>query len=208
MILKWSGCRGEQPRQPTSPGDADPAQFDLTVGREYRCHAVAVFNGSVFALICDDTSLPWWYRMEQFTVTDGSISPSWKLGLHDRKYEGLQMVTGYPAIATDIDHYVGVIERIPEEMEVFWRQTGIAGLVDQEFDAVVIEILPSGCRVRLENEEIGFLPNTKNQSWVDGDNTLAVNDSLRIVIVDAIQYPVGVSTLVLDIDAARRGEKA
>ncbi|MFP3964433.1 hypothetical protein SMC26_19130 [Actinomadura fulvescens] len=146
--------------------------------------------------------------MEQFTVTDGSIPPSWELGLHGRKDDGLQMVVGYPAIATDIDHYVGVIERIPEAMEVFWHQTGIASLVEQEFDAVVTEILPSGCRVRLENEEIGFLHNTKNQGWVDGDDTLAINDSLRVVVVDAIQYPIGVSTLILDIDAARRGERA
>ncbi|MGF6883087.1 hypothetical protein ABIA39_002028 [Nocardia sp. GAS34] len=88
---------------------------------------------------------------------------------------------------------ISVISRLIDQI------TPIAGI---ESNSIVTDRILSGFEVRMENGQLGFLDNTRNQRWVDGHD-LEVGDSVTVVVVDAGQVPVSVSALILDLEHAR-----
>lgn len=94
-----------------------------------------------------------------------------------------------PAIRTAIS----IIGRLIDEI------TPIAGM---ESDAVATQRKPSGLEMRLENGQIGFLENAMNQRWVDGHD-FEVGESVTVVVVDAGRVPLGVSSMIRDLERAR-----
>ncbi|WP_157777525.1 S1 domain-containing protein [Nocardia terpenica] len=204
MILKWINGSDKPPRQKEDLGYIEQSEFDATVGHEYRCHAISVLGGRASALICDDTSLPYWYPLELFAVSDGTVPRLWELGLHNIGDGVFQMIIGYPEMARNPEHYDALIDREREAMRIFYQQSGIEDLNNMELDAGIVDISPSGCYLELGNGDAGFIENIRNQQWVDGADSSKVGDTLRVVVVDAVKYPVRVSSLALDIDSARR----
>jgi len=93
----------------------------------------------------------------------------------------------------DIRAAISEISRLIDEI------TPIAGM---ESDSILTDRRPSGFEVRMENGQLGFLDNTRNQRWVDGHD-LEVGDSVAVVVVDAGRIPLSVSSLILDLEHAR-----
>ncbi len=95
--------------------------FDLNVAQEYAVAGLAIFNFGLTVLVVDETKWPNWYPADLFVVVGGAIPRHWKVAFREGGEQDLQALWGYDALVNDEEHYVGLIERDPTAMEIFWK---------------------------------------------------------------------------------------
>lgn len=96
----------------------------IRVDHAYRIFGMAYYGGDLLVLVRDGTRKPNWYPVQLFDAVDESIPADWKFGLRDGGAHGLQALWGYPTLVRDVDHYVNLIEREPEALEIFQAEAG------------------------------------------------------------------------------------
>jgi len=94
--------------------------FHLTLGAEYIVFAFSVYRGSPMLLLAEDrTSLPNWYPVDLFSISDARVPQGWLSASYTASGEALQFLMGYERIVSDESHYDGLLERIPADLEAF-----------------------------------------------------------------------------------------
>lgn len=103
-------------------GNTPWSKFNVTIGREYVVHAMALWTYGLGALLVDDTSRPNWKLMEIFEVVDGRLPRHWEFCLWEGR-EPVLALWGYPSLIRDPSHYDDLINRERPALEVFFRET-------------------------------------------------------------------------------------
>ncbi len=99
--------------------------FHIAVEQEYQVYGICVLKDILLYLIVDSTQRPNWYPSYLFRVTDSRIPDDWHYAHFDEDtMGGPSAVWGYKELATDQDHYNGLVERRENAMELFWKRSG------------------------------------------------------------------------------------
>ena len=124
MILRCLTNQGKAPG-PTHRGlyYTERSAFQITPGDSYEVHGLALFNGGLIVLLKDAAASPNWYPIDLFDTVDGSLPANWKFSLREGGEDGLQALIGYQRLVDDPSHFEALIEREPNALEFFNRQT-------------------------------------------------------------------------------------
>lgn len=96
-----------------------PGQVFLTAGKEYDVHAIVVFERHVAFQVVDDMEYPEWYPAWLFDVTDSRLPRDWICNVFRGEPA---FVMGPEFIAKDIKSYVEMVEKAPEQVDLFWER--------------------------------------------------------------------------------------
>ncbi|WP_156754921.1 hypothetical protein [Actinokineospora pegani] len=91
----------------------------LDVGREYRVHAVLVYQRGILVLVPDRDGRPGAWMVELFEVVDGSLPSHWEFATRDDGEYGYQAVFGYPHLVADKNHMNDLVEMEPAALRLF-----------------------------------------------------------------------------------------
>lgn len=106
-----------------SIGYSSKSEFHLSVGKEYAVHGMAIWRDHLLVLLCDDVSLPNWYPIKIFYVSDGRMPSGWKFTCSRRQEDSLlQALWGYDELITVKGHYDGLLERDANALRIFFEQ--------------------------------------------------------------------------------------
>jgi hypothetical protein len=103
-----------------SIGFTSNSVFDIALNIEYIAYGACVWRGLVLYLIHDNTDNPNWYPAELFEVIDNQLSIYWKFITYNKDEYSVKAILGYPELLEE-NHYNGIIERIPNELEIFYE---------------------------------------------------------------------------------------
>jgi hypothetical protein len=127
VLLKCIANRGSAlgPSRSGSLVTEETRLDDLTVGRQYRSYAMAIYLGCLNVLVCDDYDYPVWLPIGLFVVEEPRLACDWEFAsFRDEDpgtpgKRGLQAIWGYPEIVRSDAHYEGLIEGDPDARRVF-----------------------------------------------------------------------------------------
>ncbi|AEA61093.1 hypothetical protein bgla_1g24690 [Burkholderia gladioli BSR3] len=126
-ILCQSNTGASLPENARCRGETDRTEFaPLKVGDEYIVYGLMFLFSRVDFLVCPGGAGPYWMPSNLFSVTDSAL-PVWRICLTEqvRDYQGLlaafgiTALIGYDALVSDYQHYVGIIERDPVQLQRF-----------------------------------------------------------------------------------------
>lgn len=129
-ILCQSNTGASLPDNARCRGETDRTEFaPLKVGDEYIVYGLMFLFSRVDFLVCPDGTGPYWMPSNLFTVVDSSL-PAWRICLTEqvRDFQGLlatfgiTALVGYDALVSDHQHYVGIIERDPVQLQRFFAE--------------------------------------------------------------------------------------
>jgi hypothetical protein len=93
-----------------------PVDSPLTVGQEFEVHAITVFQGLIFFQIVEDEGHhPLWVPAWMCKTVAGKMPGDWVANLVDEGH----LVIGPPFLARDLQSYVEMVERNPEQIARF-----------------------------------------------------------------------------------------
>ncbi|WP_017594097.1 hypothetical protein [Nocardiopsis potens] len=130
MRMECLGNRGtDLPVQDVDHYGTEHTRFDVTVGREYTVYALTMAGPRLDVLIADDTGKPGWYPAPLFRVTDPALPAHWEFaypptsGQTDAEtLTGDTARWGYPEAVRSERHGIGLVERDPDDLLVFYRE--------------------------------------------------------------------------------------
>lgn len=99
--------------------------FPVTIGNRYRVVGMSLYNHRLAYLIENDASRPDWLPVGLFTIVDPRLPSFWSFSIPEVASEmpegswGLQGLWGYRELTSSLDHYQGLIEQVPADIEVF-----------------------------------------------------------------------------------------
>jgi len=108
-------------------------EFQISRGSEYLVFGMSLYNHALYVLIVDDRSLPSWYPIAAFVISDPELPAHWEyLQFRDERSLpkgtfGLQGLWGYPELARSSAHYEGLIDLDPTEIQRFRSLSGSNG---------------------------------------------------------------------------------
>ncbi len=98
--------------------------FELPIGKVFTVYSISMWQNVLHYLIVDALETrPSWFPAELFIVQDTLLPKEMHytyFGLEDKR--GVNALWGYKEMALDDRHYVDLIEREPNAIEVFLRQ--------------------------------------------------------------------------------------
>jgi hypothetical protein len=103
-------------------GNTSKSRFSLSIGQEYRAHAMALWTYGLGVLVLDDNGRPNWKPMELFTVSDGRLPANWEF-VQTVGREPVVALWGYSTLVRDPKHHDDLIDRKLSALEVFRRET-------------------------------------------------------------------------------------
>ena len=104
-------------------GYSEKSGFQVTIGREYVVHAMALLGLHLVLLLQDDSGQPEWFPASQFKVANPHLAGDWAYDIRRRDGRGLQAIWGYAAMVVDRSHNEGLIAREAEALRVFAEAT-------------------------------------------------------------------------------------
>ncbi|GIE87948.1 hypothetical protein [Actinoplanes regularis] len=126
MKLVSVGSQGRDlpPDVLAASGNTPFSRFNITVGNEYRAHAMELSTYGLNVLVVVDTGWSYWVPISLFRVVDGALPAHWEFAVVENGGPVLAL-WGYPSLIHDPDHHDDLIEREPAAVEVFRREAGI-----------------------------------------------------------------------------------
>jgi hypothetical protein len=103
-------------------GNTVESIFHVSIGKEYRVFAIAVYRGATLLLLSDEDNLPNWYPMDLFSISDSRLPHDWYGAAYPSNDDGLQFLLGYKQIAFDEEHYDALLEREPHALRTFFQE--------------------------------------------------------------------------------------
>lgn len=102
-------------------GNTQSTRFDVAYGRDYVVFAISVWKGVIHYLVVNDqTDRPDWFPAHLFRVADPQLPPNWSFAIV--KHPGLEGlgIWGYSKLSReDGQHYIDLIERAPDALQIF-----------------------------------------------------------------------------------------
>ncbi|MGF6731032.1 hypothetical protein OKW50_003113 [Paraburkholderia youngii] len=127
-ILCRSNTGASLPESARCLGETDRTEFaPLKVGDEYIVYGLMFRFSRVEFLVCPDGMAPYWMPSNLFAIADPAL-PAWQICLtgQARDYQalmgafGITALIGYDALVNDYQHYVGILERDPVQLQKFF----------------------------------------------------------------------------------------
>jgi len=109
-------------------GETEKTVFNVSTGKEYPVFGMALWQGAIILLLVDDTDKPNWYSLELFAVSDPRLPSDWLFSNTVAVEHDVEAIWGYERLATDPQHYEGLIERHRNAVEAFEKERQKAGL--------------------------------------------------------------------------------
>lgn len=107
------------------------SDWQIEIGKIYTVYAMSLYNHVLHYLAFpDDMSGPGWYPAPLFEVVDSSVPKDWYFvyfGYQNEKLEAMSLgaLWGYYEMVfreKDLQHYAGLIDIDPTELEIFLRR--------------------------------------------------------------------------------------
>ncbi|EKT53553.1 hypothetical protein OO7_15114 [Providencia sneebia DSM 19967] len=99
----------------------------LKLEKEYSVYGVYHTSDSVYFLIDIENCKPMWVPSFLFTIIENSIPNNWSFNMVKENsnyydlysYFGIISMLGYNDLVTNYQHYIGILERTPSELNTF-----------------------------------------------------------------------------------------
>jgi hypothetical protein len=103
--------------------------FHLSVGTDYAILGLGLFEGTLLALVLDETGKPNWLPVGLFDLADAEMPEEWHFSVVDpgaasgvAPANGWMALWGYAELVQNQVHREKLIERDGEALEVFFRE--------------------------------------------------------------------------------------
>jgi hypothetical protein len=93
----------------------------LKIGTIYNVYGIVLFKYGLNYLVWDEYEMANWYPVELFKVNDPHIPADWYYRFLGSDTD-VTAIWGYKELATSEEHYEGLIEREPADIDLFYRR--------------------------------------------------------------------------------------
>jgi hypothetical protein len=124
-------------------GETDKTDYSfLEIGNEYIVYGLMFYSSRVDYLICPRKGNPIWIPANLCQIIDDKLSSNWSIcvaGLNE-DYKILndnfkiQSIVSYSELVTSFSHYLGLIEREPEDIKRFFIEKA---KIDKQFGYII-----------------------------------------------------------------------
>lgn len=102
----------------------------LTIGSEFTVYGLMFFATRVDYLICLNNNYPVWVPSNLFEVNIQELPNNWSLCITylNSNYKilddsfGIKAIISYPNLVDNISHYIGLLEREPDDLKSFFLE--------------------------------------------------------------------------------------
>lgn len=102
----------------------------LTIGSEFTVYGLMFFATRVDYLICLNNNYPIWVPSNLFEIDIQGLPNNWSLCITylNSNYKilddsfGIKAIISYPNLVDNISHYVGLLEREPDDLKLFFLE--------------------------------------------------------------------------------------
>ncbi|HII4322191.1 TPA: hypothetical protein ACY4PR_003053 [Enterobacter cloacae] len=131
LVLCRSVSGKSLPENARIMGETDETDFSpLQIGQQYKVYGVMFYTSRIDFLVCPASGGPMWVPSNLFDVVDDEIPQGWGCVLTERSEGyadlseafGIHSICGYLELIRSYSHYVGILERDPEELKIFYSQ--------------------------------------------------------------------------------------
>jgi len=99
--------------------------FHLQRGSCYLIWGLTVHEGSLDALVWDNTGRPNWLPIGLFDIPEQPIPTHWEFRIvrtASLQAQGYRAILGYPQLVRDLGHLDGLADRVPKDLDDFFTQ--------------------------------------------------------------------------------------
>ena len=130
LVLCNSASGKDLPANARVMGETDETQFNpLEIGVKYKVYGVMFYPTRTDLLLCPEGSNPMWVPSNLFEVLDNELPSNWGCVIAEKTdgyfdlYEsfGVNAICGYLQLVRSYQHYIGILEREPEELQKFYE---------------------------------------------------------------------------------------
>lgn len=138
------------PRPKRYLGETDQTDFSpLKVGGKYLVYGLLSISDRLDFLVCVSGQNPMWAPSSLFKLLDARIPDGWEICLTQLKpnyvslYDMFKIhsIVGYPSLVNKFEHYVGVLERDPKDVQFFFTEKNRIdewwGLIEQSSNSLL-----------------------------------------------------------------------
>ncbi|EDU7996580.1 TPA: hypothetical protein ACF67X_004593 [Salmonella enterica] len=132
MLVLCRSISGKSlPENVRTMGETDETDFSpLQTDQQYKVYGLMFYESRIDFLVCPSSGGPMWVPSNLFDVLDDEIPQGWGCVLTERtegytdlsEAFGIHSICGYLDLIRSYSHYVGILERDPEELKVFYSQ--------------------------------------------------------------------------------------
>jgi hypothetical protein len=110
-------------------GETDETDYSfLEIGSEYTVYGLMFYSCRVDYLICSRKDNPVWIPANLCEIIDDKLSSNWSICITDLNEDykvlndnfKIQSIVSYYELVTSISHYIGLIEREPNDIKRFF----------------------------------------------------------------------------------------
>ncbi|EMC8781285.1 hypothetical protein [Providencia rettgeri] len=102
----------------------------LTIGSDFTVYGLMFFSNRVDYLICLDDNYPIWVPSNLFEVNTQELPNNWSLCITylNSNYKilddsfGIKSIISYHNLVNNISHYIGLLERNPDDLKLFFLE--------------------------------------------------------------------------------------
>jgi hypothetical protein len=132
LVLCNSSSGKALPQNVRIMGELDETDFSpLLAGNHYKVYGLMFYTVRVDFLVCPPDGGPMWVPSDLFDVIDDEIPQGWGCVLTKSKEKyadlfesfGIHSICGYLDLVRSFDHYIGILERDPNELRLFNSQS-------------------------------------------------------------------------------------
>lgn len=130
MLVLCNSTTGKTlPHNARIMGETDETLFTpLETGVEYKVYGVMFYSTRTDLLLCPEGSKPLWAPSNLFYVLDDTLPADWGCVITEktegyadlREAFGVNAICGYLELIRSYKHYIGILERDPDELKKFY----------------------------------------------------------------------------------------
>jgi hypothetical protein len=112
-------------------GETDQTDFSpLKVGESYLVFGLLFILNRIDFLVCAPSQNPLWAPSSLFKLLDARIPDGWKICMTQSNPDyvflfdmfKIHAILGYPSLTNKYAHYIGILERDPNEVQRFFEE--------------------------------------------------------------------------------------
>lgn len=104
----------------------------LTLGKCYVVYGISIFGEELNYLVYDDYEMAGWYAAVLFEVESTLLPENWHHRYFGRNEQELSAIWGYKELVYSMDHYNGILDRVPDEVVLFLKRKREIDILESE----------------------------------------------------------------------------